>query len=650
MCGICGVVSADRRQAQPAVRNMMRAMVHRGPNDEGYSELPLGGPDGPVAGFGFRRLSILDLTPAGHQPMVNPDTGDCLVFNGEIYNFRSLRERLLSRGVHVRSSGDTEVLLKALSLWGEKTLDDLDGMFAFAFYEAKTRRILLARDPLGIKPLYISQLPRAFVFASEVQAILASGLVPDDLDPAGIATFLAYGAPQDPLTVHRHIRSMAAGTFQWLSAAAASGHRPHAAHRYWHFPEARPPFDEHSASNLIRDQLDATVRDHCLSDVPMAVFLSSGIDSATVAALAKRHVKDVRTFSVGNEDSPEEDEIGPAAETARLLGTNHSQMVLDKKWIYLQWREWLACADRPSVDGLNTFVVSAAVREEGNTVALSGLGADELFGGYYTFDEVRLRRRLLSGLQWLPRRTRQSLATIASLPFSTPRRNRIRDILGTGISVMDLTLHLHRLMPDHKLRSFGLHQSALGLTEHWLPPEAYEPFVDIDRDLFRAISQVETFLYMGNTLLRDTDANSMAHSVEIRVPFLGRRVVETVGAIPGSMQLPPGPARKHLLRKAMENDLPPAVFNRPKRGFQLPIGLWMSGPLRDQCEAAVERTLQCPLLDSNGVRSAWDLLRSQSNLQPWTKSLGLVVLGEYLTKLGAVRSVAPAACQLPVLS
>jgi len=630
MCGISGLLfdPGDERDPQAGVRSMNAALVHRGPDDSGHWV----DRDAGVA-LGHRRLSILDLSPAGHQPMVNPDTGDCLIFNGEIYNFRYLREKLLAERVQGRSSGDTVVLLKALSVWGERTLDELDGMFAFAFFEAKSRRILLARDPMGIKPLYISQLPRAFLFASEVQPLLASGMVPDDLDPAGIATFLAYGAPQDPLTVHRHIRSMAAGTLEWISGEVPSGHKPHPARRYWRFPAAREPFDDAVACDLVRNQLDVTVRDQCISDVPMAVFLSSGIDSATVAALAKHHVNHVRTFSVGNEDSPEEDEIGPAAETARLLGTDHSQTVLDQHWIYLQWREWLACADRPSVDGLNTFVVSAAVREAGNTVALSGLGADELFGGYYTFDEVRLRRRLLAGIQWIPRPARQALANLASIPFLNAQRNRIRDVFGTKTSVLDLTLHLHRLLPDHKLRSCGLDSAALGLSEHWLPRAAYEPFVDIDRDLFRAVSQVETFLYMGNTLLRDTDANGMAHSVEIRVPFLGRRVVEAVGAIPGSMQLPPGPARKRLLRMAMKNVLPPAVFNRPKRGFQLPIGLWMAGPLRDQCEAAVEQTQRCALLDSKGVRSAWEFFRSRPNGQPWAKSLGLVVLGAYLQKL-----------------
>jgi len=224
MCGIAGVVSRHPQQVEPAVRRMMHAMVHRGPDDEGFEWLPFGtDASGLRAGFGFRRLSILDLSSAGHQPMVDVATGNCIVFNGEIYNFRDLRQRLEARGVTIRSSSDTEVLLHAVSVWGERALDEIDGMFAFAFYEASSRRILLGRDPLGIKPLYVGTTTGSLVFASEVRAVLASGLIPDELDPGGIASYLAYGSPQDPLTVHRSIRSFPAGSCCWIDAGVVDG-------------------------------------------------------------------------------------------------------------------------------------------------------------------------------------------------------------------------------------------------------------------------------------------------------------------------------------------------------------------------------------------------------------------------------------------
>jgi len=201
VCGICGVISSGRIEVKPPVRRMMDAMIHRGPDDEGFEQFLLSdGAGGPAVGFGFRRLSILDLSTAGHQPMRHARSGDCLVFNGEIYNFRQLRARLMVEGVRFRSTGDTEVLLEALVHWGERALDEIEGMFGLAFYHAATNRVLLARDPVGIKPLYLATYPDRIVFASEVRALLASGLVAPDLDPAGVAGFLMYGAPQDPLT------------------------------------------------------------------------------------------------------------------------------------------------------------------------------------------------------------------------------------------------------------------------------------------------------------------------------------------------------------------------------------------------------------------------------------------------------------------
>ena len=416
MCGIAGVICADKAVVEPAVRSMMRAMVHRGPDDEGFEEFRVAGRGGAPAaatlGFGFRRLAILDLSPAGHQPMVHRGTGDCLIFNGEIYNFRWLRAKLAGLGADVRSSGDTEVLLHALVTWGEKALDQLDGMYAFAFYHAASRRVLLARDPFGIKPLYVARTKRAFVFGSEVRAVLASGLVPNDLDPAGIAGMLAYGAPQDPLTVHRAIRSFPAGTCECLGAEATAGSPPER-RRFWSFPEVGEPLAEAAAVRRIQVQLNASVRDQCISDVPMGIFLSGGIDSATLAAIARNHSAPVQTFSVGFESSGGEDELVDAAATARALGTHHVQTVLDDQWIQLQWREWLAAADRPSIDGLNTFVVSGVVKQGGATVALSGIGADELFGGYSFFRTVPRLHRLLRPLAFLPEAVRRAAATAA---------------------------------------------------------------------------------------------------------------------------------------------------------------------------------------------------------------------------------------------
>ena len=470
MCGICGVISTDATGIEPAVRRMMHAMIHRGPDDEGYEQFPFGTGAAASAGFGFRRLAIMDLSPLGHQPMVDATTGDAIAFNGEIYNFRSLRSRLEAEGHAFRSTGDTEVFLRALAAWGERALAELDGMFAVAFYHAATRRVLVARDPLGIKPLYLAQTPGRLVFASEVRAVLASGLVSDELDPAGIAGFLAYGAPQDPLTVHRAIRSLPAGSHAWIDAEAlvAGRTRPH---RYWRFPRIESPgqgADEIVAR--VDGELAESVRRQCIADVPLAVFLSGGIDSAAMAALARPAAGPVRTFAVGYDVPGSPDETAAAADTARALGTQHFQTIVDDDWVMLQVYEWFKAADRPSIDGLNTYVISGAIRDRDITVALSGLGADELFGGYGSFGRVTKLRRWLAAIAWLPAAWRRTAVRRLFWRLPMVNRAKLADLLGADAITM--TASLRRLMDDGTLRGLGFDARPLGLTPQFLPPEA----------------------------------------------------------------------------------------------------------------------------------------------------------------------------------
>jgi asparagine synthase (glutamine-hydrolysing) len=631
VCGIAGVLSADQRGVEPAVRAMMRAMIHRGPDDEGYEELPLGGEGGPVAGFGFRRLTILDLTPAGHQPMVNLHTGDCLIFNGEIYNFRWLRAKLESKGLQIRSSGDTEVLLHALATWGEAALDTIDGMYAFAFYHAASRRILLARDPFGIKPLYVAALPRAFIFASEVRTVLASGLVPDDLDPAGMATMLAYGAPQDPLTVHAAIKSFPAGACQWIDAGVAAGHTPPTPRRYWRFPDVVQNVAEEDAVRKITLQLNASVRDQCISDVPIGAFLSGGIDSATLAAIAVRHSPGLHTYAVGFESDRAADETAAAAETAHAIGSVHSQTILDDEWGSLLFHGWLKSADRPSIDGLNTYVVSEVVKNRGVTVALSGIGADELFGGYAQFRGVPKLRRWLGMAGFIPAGMRQTVARLLLSRMPRSKREKAIDLISARPTALDLALAMRRILFTSDLNRLGLSARGLGLSPAYLPQAAYELLGDLDADDFRTISRAECVFYMGNTLLRDADVNSMAHSLEVRVPFLGRTISETASSFPGSLQAPRGAAAKHLLRQAMQKDLPTSVFERRKVGFTLPIGEWMTTSCKDLCQAAIDSLASCSLIDGDGVRAVWESFAGPTSAN-WYRRLGMVAMGSYLQR------------------
>jgi asparagine synthase (glutamine-hydrolysing) len=630
MCGICGIVGADPRGIEPAVRRMMRALVHRGPDDDGYEEFPFGTGSAPAAGgFGFRRLAIMDLSPRGHQPMVDPATGDTLAFNGEIYNFAALRTRLEGEGHVFRSTGDTEVLLRALSAWGERALDALDGMFAFAYYHAAGRRVLLARDPLGIKPLYVARAPGRLLFASEVRSLLASGLVAGDLDMAGIAGFLAYGAPQDPLTVHRDIRSLPAGGCEWIDAesVAAGRARPR---RYWRFPEIGPAAPEPVVLDRVAAELSASVNRQCVADVPLAVFLSGGIDSAALAALAVPAIGHVRTFAVGYEAAGSVDETAAAAETARALGTQHFQTIVDDDWVMLQMHAWFKAADRPSIDGLNTFIISGAIRDRDITVALSGLGADELFGGYPSFRRVPRLRRWLATIAWLPAGWRRAAVQRLFWRLPAGQRAKLADLLACGSDPLALAATSRRLFDDDTLRTLGVDARTLGLTPQFLPPEACEAFLPPTGDTFATVSRAELSLYMGNTLLRDSDVNSMAHSLELRVPFLGQDLVDYVARLPGPVRAPPGTAPKHLLRRVMQEQLPAGVFTRPKSGFSLPFAAWMAGPLRDQCATAIDALADCPAFDGRTIRDRWAGLMARPDQVHWSRPLSLVVLGNYL--------------------
>ena len=631
MCGIAGVIGGGGTAVEPAVRAMMRAMVHRGPDDEGFEHFPFGDGTGSACGFGFRRLAIMDLSPLGHQPMIDPATGDAIVFNGEIYNFRELRRKLEACGCTFRSTGDTEVLLRAVTTWGERALDQLDGMFAFAYYHATSRRVLLARDPIGIKPLYVARMPGTVVFASEVRAVLSSGLVPDDLDPAGIAGCMAYGAPQDPLTVHRAIRSMPAGTYAWLDHQSVA-HNISNEKRYWSFPRISAGEPEPALIDAVRGDLADSVRRQCVADVPLGVFLSGGIDSGAMAALAQQACGQVSTFAVGYDIPGVIDETPDAAETAGAIGTRHFQTIVDDEWSRLQWYEWLKAADRPSIDGLNTYIVSGAVTDNSITVALSGVGADELFGGYPSFWRVPKVRQVMAAVAWLPRGLRRAVGERLLSRLPAGKRAKIIDLLASSASPIELTALSRRTQSDATLRALGFDAARLGLTPSFLPSEAVAPVEGVRGDTFSAVSRAEISLYMNNTLLRDADTNSMAHSLEIRVPFLGQRVVDRVSALPGRTRAPRGSKPKHLLRQAIAGMLPEGVFTRPKRGFSLPFGDWMFGPLRDQCEAAIDALAASPVFDAQVVRAMWSEYQSKRQEIHWSRPLSLVVMGSYLSR------------------
>jgi len=646
VCGICGVISADPRPVAPAVRSMMQAMVHRGPDDLGYEQLPLGKDgNGPVVGFGFRRLSILDLSPAGHQPMFHPPTGNCLIFNGEIYNSRTLRTELEAKGSVFRGTSDSEVLLHALSTWGEAALEKLQGMFALAFYESQSRRILLARDPLGIKPLYVAKLPDRFVFASEVRAVLASGLVSSDLDMAGIAGMLAYGAVQSPRTVFEQIRSFPAGSSQWLDASIAIDATVlNPPRRYWSFSQRILDVDRPQAAATVRSMLHESVLRHLVADVPVGVFLSAGIDSTIIASLAREYTPQVTAFTVGFGAVHGEDEMPLASATASSLGIKHVCVELDANNMSSKWHEWLKVMDSPSIDGFNTYVVSRRLAQEGVVVGLSGLGADELFGGYPCFRRAIRLSRILESLSLIPRCLRsRAVAGLGFLARKPEAAAKLCDLVGGDPSVAGITRSLRRALSNQRMQSLDLSSQRVGLAADYLEsgPDRLDPI--LDGEPFNTVSRIELVHYMGDTLLRDTDANSMQNSLEVRLPFLDLPLVDYVSALPGPVKYDSRSRPKVLLRDACAGVFGARIANRPKTGFSLPIGDWMRGQMRESCEAAIDYLGEWSMLDRKEVHRTWESFQRASIRMHWSRPLSLVVLGNYLKQASATQAQASSA-------
>lgn len=645
MCGIAGIITTHRDKARFALSQMIDAQRHRGPDDGGAECWDVGGV---TVGIGNRRLAIQDVSPAGHQPMTHPATGDELVFNGEIYNVHPLRDELQALGERFRGHSDTEVLLHGLARFGVEYLKRLAGMYAIAFFDRSERTLLIARDPIGIKPLYIARVPGAILLASEVRALLASEMVPRRLDRTAAATLAAYGAVQEPLTIFADIRAFPAGCYQafdlhegtFESAAPRRGDSRHEAPpsggeavRFWSLPRADCPVSEVEAVSGLRRIADDAVRDHLISDVPVGVFLSSGLDSTAVAALAARHARELRTFTVGFTDQADGSETALARETARRIGARHTDVTINAPDALAAAEKWVAALDQPSVDGLNTFVISQAIRAHGIVVALSGLGGDELFGGYSSFWIVPQLRRASQRTRWVPAPVRRAAGRVLTLRRPIAVREKLDDMTTGDGSLLSLFLRHRRVLSNAQLAALGVDPRDAGLDAHYLPPGAMQDVTIDESDPLATISRLESRLYMGNTLLRDSDANGMAHSLEIRVPLLDQRLLDFAYSLPGPLRMPPGRPPKHLIRLAFADVLRPELLEQKKRGFTLPVGMWMLGPLRPLCESGLEHLKSLDVFARRGIDGVWQAFLRNADGRHWTTPLSLCILGLYAKRM-----------------
>jgi len=585
MCGINGILRLSDTAPALDREELLRtrdAMAARGPDGAGAWTSS----DGRVA-LASRRLAILDLTEAGAQPMASDDGRFHIVINGEIYNFAELRRELEAEGVRFRSHSDTEVVLALYAREGAAMLGRLRGMYGLAIWDGRDKSLLLARDPLGIKPLYFAVEGGCLRFASQVKALEAGGAVSREVDPAGVAGFLLWGSVPEPLTIRRAVRALPAGHFLVIQDGVLGEPRPHEA-------VAIPEMTPMSAEEAVEDSVTA----HLVSDVPVAVFLSAGLDSGLIAALARRHLPEPpATFTLSFDvlAGTARDEAPLAAEVARALGTRHIERRVGRADFPGLWRDALAAMDQPSIDGFNTFLVSRAAHEAGLKVVLSGLGGDEVFGSYPSFVDVpRLERTA--------RRTARVPGLAAAWPalarLAAPGRPKLAGLLRYGRTLSGAYfLRRGLFLPEELPAVMGRDAAAAGLA-------GYDPVADGARALaaanghapddWTAVHELETSRYMRNQLLRDADWASMASSVELRVPFVDawlRRRLAAHGFEPAR-----GRGKAELVRRVAP-ELPAALFARPKAGFYIPVMEWLQpedagASLGDQSRRLALRVLQ----------------------------------------------------------
>ena len=614
MCGIAGIIGQLDEPNRAALQRMSDAMIHRGPDASGTW---VSAPDarGWGALLGHRRLSILDLSPTGVQPMVDPVTGHVVVFNGEIYNFGDLRRRLVAEGQEFQSTGDTAIMLRALGLHGPAAVGWLRGMFAFACWDPKQRRLLLARDPLGIKPLYLARSadPDAgwsVAFASELRALLASGLLGTPrLDPQAVASGVWNGFVVGPGTAVKGVDLLWPGRLLELDGAGKEVRQED----FWRIPDCAPDpaMDEDGLAAILEEGL----RLHLASDVPLAVFLSGGVDLSVMANLAQRAAqRPIHTFTLAFEER-EFDEGPIARRIAAAIGTQHHEVVLTEGRFVENLEAALDSLDQPTFDGLNAYYMSRAIRSAGFTVALSGTGGDELFGGYTSYRDLPVLQRWSRFAAWVPRGLQVAAATLATWPLrrsggAVPPQTRwakLPEMVRHG----DDLLALYQLAYALFLPGFQRELLAPGFAEalaDGLPPAMRRRVIAETgaRTPLSAISVMEQRLFLGERLLRDNDVASMASSLEQRVPLVDQVLHESVDRLPDQARYRPL-GRKAMLRRIGLRGLDPALFERPKSGFVLPFNRWIRRGLKD----AMDQTLRDPQaiapagLDPAAVERLW---------------------------------------------
>jgi asparagine synthase (glutamine-hydrolysing) len=616
MCGIAGILQFNGTVPAGAIRLMTEAMAHRGPDAMNFFE------EDRLA-LGHRRLSIIDLSTAADQPFTDPSGRYVMVFNGEIYNYREVKLLLPDHPFHTTS--DTEVLLAAYLTWGADFLEHMRGMFALAIWDRQEKTLFLARDRMGVKPLYYYNDGNCLVFASEIRAILASGLVAKRLNQAALLEYFSFQSVTGPDSLIEGIRELEAGSWRKLSGNKT------AAKRYWDVTRTSVDFDfadKTGVKTRVNELMLQSVKRRLVSDVPVGAFLSGGIDSSAIVGLMAQAGPDrPNTFNIAFNEA-EFDESHYAELIAKKFNTNHTRLLLKPTDFLTELQNALDAMDTPSGDGINTYVVSKAIRKNGMTVALSGVGGDELFAGYPIFKQYSTLRQL--GFLWkLP----QGLRNVAAgfLPGSLHGRSgRIKQLLRSPSCSIEAFYPVFRqiLSPEliGELTSLSYDGSAVD-------KELTKRCGNIDR--LPQLSQVSVAEYLGytqHTLLKDTDQMSMAVSLEVREPFFDQDLVEFVLAVPDGLKEPTYP--KSLLVESLAPLLPGEIVHRKKQGFLFPWSFWLKNELRGFCEEKINNMAGRPFINGPRLISYWQNFLAGDRDTRWAEIWLFVVLEYWLEKNG----------------
>jgi asparagine synthase (glutamine-hydrolysing) len=591
MCGIAGVYDPHSKPDEGTLTAMNDRVRHRGPDDEGTFLSD-------TVGLAHQRLSIID-PETGQQPMYNEDGSVVVVFNGEIYNYTQLRKTLTAAGHRFETGADTEVLVHGYEAWGPGLLDRLEGMFAFSLYDSETQRLLLARDPMGIKPLFLARDGRAVAFASEIQALFESPVSTGALDHDALSQYFVFGFVPGPETAFTDVETLQPGTMALVDENGIERERYYAPSR----EQRSVGFD--SAASELRSRLERAVEKRLMSDVPLGAFLSGGIDSSIVVGLMSEFSDEpVRTFTVGFEDAVF-DESWAAREVAAFHGTDHHEVTVDPDAVREVIPSVIDRLGQPFADPslLPTFVVARETARD-VTVALSGDGADELFAGYEKYRGEyagRYYRRL-------PRVVRRGLVepSIRRLPAGRGSDRaefvrKARKFLRAG-ETDPVHRHLDWLRYPDEAAMAAVPDGGMAAARGTLDAEHQR--LDGDGDALSRMLAVDTTFGLPNQMLTKVDLAGMYNSLEVRVPFLDTAVVEYARSLPLSYKIT-ARDRKRILKRAFDDILPTAIENRGKQGFDVPVGEWIKGPLADAFESAV-RADPTDVLDTDAVFDIYD--------------------------------------------